>query len=528
MNIKDHNQYTFKDDHGMLSNYQNIKYKHVPTAKALIYNNLCSSNQDIPHKKDDLSELDLYNMIDLGKVDALFLIKNFFKKSDKSKHFINGHIHNKTEKEFITPEGIEYMNKTIQEAMLFYKNTLKRDIEIGFFEQRGKGEDKKILFENTQDVINFLRANSTRGGSVGNRQIICSLMKIAHCINIKNQKEKELKRREIIFDQISERHIYPHFLNKKNNEIDGEQMRGKIQIGEKGKYKTFGTKEKKPITFRGSARIKDDDMIILKMLSNPDYNDISAINDIYGKRNECENKDDALLLLQYHWINVYKKDIKTELKIKNLFGKTPQETEIYINSMKEKLNPEFFVFLSNASHKRHDGKNNEEYEDAKLIGPLTDDEGKKHSVEIQFNLMNNKNEEHFSHHRIYKMKAIIEAIVRLQGYIRRTHAERLIHLMLQEHKEIIQSEEPGKFPELFYLGGNTDPDNSEPAEKAIYEHFVEEGVILPLKFPDGGTRRTCTSKKSRNRFHKKEENESMYPNGAEIYWKDTWHKGKID
>jgi hypothetical protein len=46
--------------------------------------------------------------------------------------------------------------------------------------------------------------------------------------------------------------------------------------------------------------------------------------------------------------------------------------------------------------------------------------------------------------------------------------------MLQEHKAITQKEEPGKFPELFYLGGNTDPENSEIAEKAIYEHFVQK------------------------------------------------------
>jgi hypothetical protein len=59
-------------------------------------------------------------------------------------------------------------------------------------------------------------------------------------------------------------------------------------------------------------------------------------------------------LIQYHWINIYKKDPKTELKVKNLFGKTPEESEIFIEKMKDKLDPEFLQFLKNASHKRDD------------------------------------------------------------------------------------------------------------------------------------------------------------------------------
>ncbi len=516
---------TFQDEHGIINNHQNIDYKDAATAKSLLFT-LCSDGAKIQHKKDDLSELDIYNMIDLWQTDAHFLIKNFFKRSWRHTHFTNIHTKNTPEAELITPEGIDYLNKILNEAILFYKRTLKRDIEDSFFADRKKWEDG--LFTNTSDVINFLRANTTKQSHAGNRQIICSLMKIAHCINIKNQREKESERAEEIFDEISELHIYPHFLNKKNNEIDSDKMKGKCKRWEKWTYKEFATKEYDQIRFRWSARIKDDDMIILKMLSNPEYNDISAIKDIYWKRNECNSKEDALLLIQYHWINIYKKDPKTELKVKNLFEKTPEKTEIFIEKMKDNLDPEFLTFLENASHKRDDGKNSEYYEDAKLIWPLTDKQWKKHSVEIQFNLLNNRNEEHFSHHRIYKMKAIIEAIVRLQWSIRRTHIEKLIHIMLQEHKTITQKEEPGKFPELFYLGGNIDPENSEIAEKAIYEHFVQEWVILELKLPNTNKRRICTSKNSRNRFHQKEEYELMYPENAEILRKWERHTDYIN
>lgn len=203
------------------------------------------------------------------------------------------------------------------------------------------------------------------------------------------------------------------------------------------------------IRFRASARIKDNDMIVLKMLTNPEYSDIDAIKDIYGKRNECKNKDDALLLMQYHWISVFKRDPNVEIKIKNLFGKTVEESNEYIESMKAYMDPEFYTLLIEKAKGDKSRKNANKYEDAKMIGVLTDNNDINHTVEIQFNLLNNKNESSFAHHRIYKMKAIIDAITRLQGYIRKAQIDHIIEVMLEEHKEIAQKEL--LFPELLYL-----------------------------------------------------------------------------
>gem|GEM_PF-5519397 len=50
-------------------------------------------------------------------------------------------------------------------------------------------------------------------------------MKIAHCINIKNQIEDDLENAENIFDEMSERHIYPNFKNKEKNDINPERMK---------------------------------------------------------------------------------------------------------------------------------------------------------------------------------------------------------------------------------------------------------------------------------------------------------------
>ena len=505
---------TFKEHHGLIDNYPNMEYKDKSKAKELIEN--LSANTDWEgekkYKKNDLSELDLYNMVNTNEAQAISLIKNFFRKTEKEDHFTD----ESNTKEFITEKGIEYLNKTLEEAIGFYERTLKRSIEETFFKKR---KEWGRFFDTTEDVLHFLMANSSGWSKpwVGERHIICSLMKIAHCINIKNQIEDDLENTENIFDDISERHIYPYFKNKQQNSINPEKMKWKCKKWEKGKYKTFWTIGRK-LHFRWSARIKDDDMIILKMLSNPEYGDVSAIKDIYGKRNECDNKEDALLLIQYHWINVYKRDPKTKLKIKNLFGKTKEETDMFIASMRKYLDKDFWHFLDNASHQRDDGKNSEDYEDAKLIWPLTDNNGKAHSVETQFNLINNKNESHFSHHRIYKMKAIIEAVVRLQWYAREEYIRHIIKENLQEHKEITEMEEPGVVPELFYLGGNTDPNNSKPAEEAIFNHFIEQGNIVPLHFKEDKKQicKTYTTKKSRTRFHSSQENNDMYPENINI------------
>jgi len=511
MKTENHGIHTFKEDHGLISNYPDIKYKENSKANELIDTLSTDVDQQNKkkekYKKNDLSELDLYNMVDLDEPQAISLMKNFFRKTEKEDHFTD----ESNNQEFITEKGIDYLNQTLEEAIGFYGRTLKRSVEKSFLDKRKKWD---VFFRNTKDVLRFLMANSSKDEKTGvwERQVICSLMKIAHCINIKNQIKEDLDDAEKIFDDISERHIYPYFKNKQQNDINPDKMRGKCKKWEKWKYKTFFSIGRK-LHFRWSARIKDDDMIILKMLSNPEYGDVSAINDIYGKRNECDNKEDALLLLQYHWINVYKRDPKTKLKVKNLFGKTKEETDIFIASMRKYLDKDFWQFLDNASHQRDDGKNNESYEDAKLIGPLTDSNGKIHSVETQFNLINNKNESHFSHHRIYKMKAIIEALVRLQWYVREEYIRHLIHVSLQEHKEISEMEEPEKIPELFYLWGNMDPNNSKPAEEAIFSHFLEQENIIPLHFKDGQKQssRTYTTKRSRNRFHSSQENKNLYP-----------------
>jgi hypothetical protein len=51
---------------------------------------------------------------------------------------------------------------------------------------------------------------------------------------------------------------------------------------------------------------------------------------------------------------------------------------------------------------------------------------------------------------------------------------------------------------------------------------------LELKLPNINNRRICTTKKSRNRFHQKEEYELMYPENAEISRKWKWQTGPIN
>lgn len=169
----------------------------------------------------------------MTELDARYMIRNFFKRSGNQNFFSKEDI--ETTKEPISPEGLKYLNKLLQEAIRFYKKTLKRGIEASFFTQRQKGSDENgpIFFKTTQDVIDFIRSNAISKGTVQNKQIICSLLKIAHTINIKNKVEDKLQKAEETFDEISEKHIYENFRDERFQRIDKEDMRGKCKRGQK-------------------------------------------------------------------------------------------------------------------------------------------------------------------------------------------------------------------------------------------------------------------------------------------------------
>lgn len=516
----------FIEKHWVVSSFSNIETTRAPIGKYLL-NNLSLEKNKSYFSKHELSELDIYNLKWVTELDARYMIRNFFKKSGNQNLFSKDDI--ESTEDNITPEGIRYINTIIQEAIGFYRRTLKRSIECSFFTQRQKWSDEKgpIFFKNTKDVIDFIRSNSINKWTIQNKQIICSLLKIAHAINIKNKVKNKLDKAEDILDEMSEKHIYPHFHDENHQHIDSEEMKWNVIKWEKSRYKTMITNDDNQISFRSSTRIKDDDMIILKMLSNPEYSDIDAIKDIYGKKNECKNKEDVLFLMQYHRDNVFNQNPDVEIKIKNIFGKSCEESKEFFETYKDQLDPKFYELLIKATTKPttgKPGKNAEKYEDAKITGPLTDTSEEEHIIEVQFNLLNNKNETSFAHHRIYKMKTIIETIVRLQWYIRKAQIDYIIHAMLEEHKEIAKKE--WLFPELFYLWWGKNGDDSKPAENAIYNHFVEEGIILPLSIPDLSEKRTFTTKAQRNRFHEKDY-KNLYPDGACVKWNNKRHHEKI-
>jgi hypothetical protein len=136
MTHEHHYKHTFKEDHGLINNYQDKDYQKNSKAEELIKALSVEPEKKEKYKKNDLSELDLYNMVNLDKIGAVSLIKNFFRKTKKEDHFTN----DIESEEFITEKGIEYLNKTIEEAIGFYSRTLKRTIEKSFFEKRKNPE----------------------------------------------------------------------------------------------------------------------------------------------------------------------------------------------------------------------------------------------------------------------------------------------------------------------------------------------------------------------------------------------------
>ncbi|HCY21195.1 TPA: hypothetical protein DIC40_05090 [Patescibacteria group bacterium] len=168
---------------------------------------------------------------------------------------------------------------------------------------------------------------------------------------------------------------------------------------------------KRNIIFNCAGRVKRKEQILVKEISDPKYDSVEVIKDIYGIRNEVKTREDALFLLEYMWIHILKRS--GEISYKNIFGNNLEESQRFVRAHAGELDPEFYAEVyKSLKEDTTPGKNNKDYKDVKIRGDLSG-----HSCEIQINLVDNKNETGYSHHLIFDCKKKIRALSRLQGYI---------------------------------------------------------------------------------------------------------------
>lgn len=532
----------------------------IDTIKSEIYKDLI--NSFITWKaalQDKLSILDLPKLHSLTDNEKFHLLSVFFSSHDQK----TDDIYFDRKKNLITQSWINYINQLLNDAVDYYQEYLLRSIWIAFIQKRNKKKSNpsKISFKNTQDVLEFIDATTSEKNSKADRQIDCSLLKIAIWLHEDKQHEKELSDAENKFKEIKEKYFFPYFYDYKWQEINQDLYKKCFELPWDCDYVQLKTKSdisnKLPIFFRSSWRIKDPQKRVLKIISNRKYTSIDSIHDNYGIRNEVNNTKDALYLLEYLRVNIFNK--KWDIVDKKIFvtdfkkdeDKQIEESMDFINIHKNDLDPDFYNYLiwyfSDEKAKKEDEKkdpkkefrSNKDYRDIKIKWKLW---WKK--VEIQISLVNSKNEMGFSHHYIHDAKRKISAMVRLQSYIPESIIYRYIYEAIE--KNIQEDTLIWRKPELLILWWYKWDDkkilheDKQNAAKKIFEHLLKNQksfVKLDLAWKQHSSIYTTidhrnayhqdnNKKLSPDKFHF-EDYKKMYPDWAQIEFDWKWTNNKI-
>lgn len=517
--------------HGKITDFLDLDLSRNAISKDLI-------NSFLVWKKplqDKLSILDLPKLYSLSKNEKFYLLSSFFSSHDQ----ILDEAYFDRKNNLVTPAGINYINQLLNDSIDYYKSYLLRTIGPAFIQKRNKSKSKisKISLRNTDDVLSFLDAVTTEKNSGADRQIYCSVLKIAAWINEYKLHEKEFSDAEKNFQDIKKEDFFPYFYNNKSKEIDYDLYKQCFDQPWDCDYVQLQTKSemwnKAPIYFKSSWRIKDSKKIVLKMIWDRKYDNVKAIHDIYGIRNVVNNTKDGLFLLEYLWVNVLGK--RWEIVNKAFLDEDIDRSIEIVNQYKKDLDPDFYRILSRKLEEERtkskswkiNSKNSKYYRDIKIKWKMWN---KK--VEIQINLVNNKNEKWLSHHLIYVAKAKIATMIRLQSYIPVSIIYRYINEAVE--KNIVEDKLMWKIPELLTLGGYkwdakkiSQQDKNQAIQK-IFDHlFEKEKTFVQLDIAWKQHWHIYTNIDQRNAFHQNEEYEKMYPNGAQVKYEGKRTNRKI-
>ena len=454
------------------------------------------------------SLLDIFNTKWLSKNNFVFLMSNMFSILEKQT-WETLFDRNKAE---CTPEGIKHINIILNESLSYYTNYLLRTIGPSFVKKRNKNNNSNAIeLNNTKEVRDFFSHSTNKKNPTATKQIHCSLLKIAYAINDIKTHEKEINKIEEEFWKVKEKMFFNNFLDNKWIDI-AESLNNNEDNFRYIKLQTKCEKtNSKPIMFTCAWRVKRKDQILVKEISDPKYDSMWAIHDIYGIRNEVTNPEDALFLLEYIWVHIANK--KGEISYKNIFWPTEDAKE-FIKSYASELYPEFYIKLYNSldNDKKH---GNKKYKDIKLRTKIA-----WHNTEIQINLVDNKNETGYAHHLIFDCKKKIRALSRLQGYIPHSIVHRYIRNAIE--KSIEEAEKYWWKAELVWLGGyhwsikKITEEHIKKAENKIFDYLLnKEQDIVKLNIPWANNNLNYyTSRSNRNYFHKEKDIVSLYPKGA--------------
>lgn len=507
-----------QDWHGKMQACTNLDYTKNKVHKKIANElSMCCSEESEEHKA---SGLDLFNTKDLSRNRFNFIIGKMLQKIEQKK----GKILFDRDTYKFTKEWFAYINELLNESVDYYTNYLLRNVGNNFVENKNK-KWGKIHFTNTEEVWKFFNYPAlNREWSPAKKQIYCSLLKIAYAINDIKTNEDIINKAEKEFWEIKQNMFFSEFLDGKGNEA-AESIKNEENNFRYIKLQTKCEKSmKKNIIFNCAGRVKRKEQILVKEISDPKYDSVEVIKDIYGIRNEVKTKEDALFLLEYMWIHVLKKS--GQISYKNIFGNTLEESQRFVRAHAGELDPDFYAEVyKSLKEDTTAGKNNKDYKDVKIRGDLGG-----HSCEIQINLVDNKNETGYAHHLIFDCKKKIRALSRLQGYI----SEILIRRYIKEavEKSIEEAKKYWGYAELVGLGGyhgsveKITKEHTMNAENAIFDYlFEDEKEILKLEIPgENPNLHNYISRSVWNHFHKWGKYVSLFPAWATVKVGKSWER----
>lgn len=486
-----------------------------PGFNETIFNAITSSDKNW----ESWSLLDIFNTKELSKHNFSFILNEMFSKLEKKTWVI---LFDRKKAE-CTEEWIKYINLLLNESLNFYTNYLLRNVWTSFIKKWSKNWDK-IELKTNKEIRDFFTHSSQNKNPSATRQIHCSLLKIAYAINDTKVNEDKIKKAEEEFWEIKKNMFFSNFYNYKDQEAAETIKNDENNF----RYIKLATKPEKSlknkIFFNCARRVKKEEQILVKKISDHKYNSIDVIKDIYWIRNEVKSKEDALFLLEYIRINVLNKN--WDFSHKNIFWDSLEISKRFIRQYAWELDPEFYAKLYRYLDKDTiTWKNNKDYKDVKIRGNLW-----WHACEIQINLVDNKNETWYSHHLIFDCKKKIRALSRLQWYV--PHS--IIHRYIKEaiNNSIKEAEKFWWFAELVSLWWYNWPTDKiteidkENAQKNIFNYLLkEEKDILKLEIPwVNKNLKYYTSRSIRNYFHKDWKHISLYPRWAVVKLEPTWER----
>ena len=504
------------------------EFINIDMTRSEIYKDLVNSFITWKHPlQDKLSILDLPKLHTITDNEKFHLLSVFFSSHDQR----TDDIYFDRKNNLVTPSWINYINQLLNDAVDYYQDYLLRSIWQAFIQKRNKKKSNppKISLKDTKDVLDFIEATTAEKNSRADRQIDCSLLKIAVWLHDYKKNEKELSDAENKFKEAKQKYFFPYFYDTKWQDINSDEIWNYDYV----QLKTRSAISNKPtIFFRSSRRIKDPKKIVLKTLAIRSYESVDALHDIYGIRNEVKDVEDGLFLLEYLRKNVFAWDC--DIVDKRFFSDDILLNIDFLNKHKESLDPNFYQYLHDLfDHYKETWKynklqkNNKEYRDIKIRWKIW---WKK--TEIQINLVNSKNEKWYSHHLIYDAKTKISVIARLQSYVPESIIYRYIFEAIE--KNIQEDTLAWRKPELLVLwwyrwdGKNISQEEKQSAAKKIFDNLLEnEKAFIKLDLPGKQHSAIYTTVDHRNANHQDDNYKKIYPDGAQIQFAWEWTNKKI-